>query len=88
MPPNNQGLRKRQRIVANYWARQCAKNETIGFFRPVRCFDFCSDREPLRMEPGPAPVRRSEFHLKPWAIDALAASPVSARRVRAWLEAA
>jgi len=49
--PNNQRLRKRQRIVAKYWARYCAKNETIGFFGPVSWFDFRSEDEPLRMEP-------------------------------------
>jgi hypothetical protein len=83
--PNNQRLRKRQRIVAKYWARYCAKNETIGFFGPVSWFDFRSDGEPLRMEPGPALVRRSELFLEPWSIDALAASLCSDPEVRPWV---
>jgi hypothetical protein len=83
--PNNQRLRKRQRIVAKYWARYCAKNETIGFFGPVSWFDFRSDGEPLRMEPGPALVRRGELFLEPWAIDALAATLCSDPDVRPWV---
>jgi hypothetical protein len=83
--PHNQRRRKRQRIVAKYWARYCAKNETIGFFGPVSWFDFRADGEPLRMEPGPALVSRSELFLEPWAIDALAASMVSDPEVRPWV---
>ncbi len=83
--PNNQRLRKRQRIVAKYWARYCAKNETIGFFGPVSWFDFRSDGQPLRMEPGSALIRRGELFLEPWAIDALAASLCSDPEVRPWV---
>ncbi len=83
--PNNQRLRKRQRIVAKYWARYCAKNETIGFFGPVSWFDFRSDGEPLRMKPGPALVSRGELFLEPWAVDALAASLSSDPEVRPWI---
>lgn len=83
--PKNQRLRKRQRIVAKYWARFCAKNETIGFFGPVSWFSFRADGEPLRMKAGPALVRRSELYLEPWSIDALAASLVSDPEIRAWV---
>jgi hypothetical protein len=83
--PNNHRLRKRQRIVAKYWARYCAKNETIGFFGPVCWFDFRREGEPLRMEPGPGLVRRGELYLEPWAVDALAASLVCDPEVRAWV---
>jgi hypothetical protein len=83
--PNNQRLRKRQRIVARYWTRYCAKNESIGFFGPVSWFDFRSGGEPLRMRPGPALVRRGELFLEPWAIDALAASLCSDPEVRPWV---
>jgi Lantibiotic dehydratase, N terminus len=83
--PNNQRLRKRQRIVAKYWARYCAKNETIGYFGPVSWFDFRADGAALRMEPGPGLVSRSELFLEPWAIDALAASLCSDPDVRPWV---
>ncbi len=83
--PNNQHLRRRQRIVAKYWARYCAKNETIGFFGPVSWFDILTDGEPLRMKPGPALVSRGELYLEPWAVDALAASLISDPEVRRWV---
>jgi hypothetical protein len=83
--PNNQRLRKRQRIVAKYWARYCAKNETIGFFGPASWFDLRADGEPLRMEPGPALVRRGGLFLEPWAIDALAAALSNDPEVRPWV---
>ena len=50
--PNNHRLRKRQRIVARYWARYCAKTETTGFFGSVSWLDLRADGAPLRMEPG------------------------------------
>jgi len=83
--PNNQRLRRRQRIVAKYWARYCAKNETIGFFGPVSWFDIRSDGEPLRMKPGPGLVSHSELYLEPWAIDALAASLIRDPEIRRWV---
>ena len=83
--PDNRRRRKRQRIVAKYWARYCAKNETIGFFGPVSWFDFRSDGEPLRMEPGPTLVRRGQLYLEPWAVDALAARLSLDPEVRPWI---
>jgi hypothetical protein len=83
--PNNHRLRKRQRIVAKYWTRYCAKNETIGFVGPISWFDFRSDGEPLRMEPGSALIRHSQLHLEPWAVDALAASLAADPEVRSWV---
>ena len=83
--PDNRRRRKRQRIVAKYWARYCAKNETIGFFGPVSWFDFHPDGEPLRMKPGPALVRRGELYLEPWAVDALAASLSVDPDLRPWI---
>jgi Lantibiotic dehydratase, N terminus len=83
--PNNQRLRKRQRIVVKYWARYCAKNETIGFFGPVTWFGLRRDGEPLQMKPGPALVRQGELFVEEWAIDALAASLCSDPEVRPWV---
>ncbi|MFB9235740.1 lantibiotic dehydratase [Plantactinospora siamensis] len=83
--PNNHRLRKRQRIVAKYWARYCAKNETIGFFGPVSWFDFRDGGEPLRMRPGPALIARGELHLETWAVDALAARLTADPQVRPWV---
>jgi hypothetical protein len=83
--PNNQRLRKKQRIAVKYLARYCAKNESIGYFGPVSWFDFRSDMEPLRMKPGPSLVGQGVLHFEPWAIDALAAALSSDPDVRPWI---
>lgn len=83
--PQNKKLRKKQRIVLKYWARYCAKNETIGFFGPGCWFGFRKDGEALRMTPGSEVVRRGEVFIEPWAVDALAASLAAAPDVRPWI---
>ncbi|WP_431899017.1 lantibiotic dehydratase [Nonomuraea sp. bgisy101] len=83
--PNNHRLRKRQRLVANYWTRYCAKNETIGFFGPVSWFGLRSSGETLRMRPGPALASHGELFLEPWAIDVLAATLSQDPEVRPWI---
>ncbi|MFI6599335.1 lantibiotic dehydratase [Nonomuraea sp. NPDC050536] len=82
---NNHRLRKRQRLVANYWARYCAKNETIGFFGPVSWFSLRTGGEALRMRPGPATVAHGELFLEPWAVDVLAATISADPEVRPWI---
>ena len=34
-PTNPSAARRREEIVAGYWQRYCAKNDTIGFFGPL-----------------------------------------------------
>ncbi|WP_433346687.1 lantibiotic dehydratase [Microtetraspora malaysiensis] len=83
--PHNHRLRKRQRLVANYWARYCAKNETIGFFGPVNWFSLRTGGETLRMRPGKATAGYGELFLEPWAIDVLAATLAADPEVRPWV---
>ncbi|MFI6318305.1 lantibiotic dehydratase [Nonomuraea sp. NPDC050556] len=82
---NNHRLRKRQRLVANYWTRYCAKNESIGFFGPVSWFDLRSSGEPLSMRPGQALISRGLLYLEPWAVDTLAATLSQDPEVRPWI---
>jgi Lantibiotic dehydratase, N terminus len=82
---HNQRFRKKQRIVVKYWARYCAKNETIGFFGPACWFTFRDDGAPVVMRPGADLARAGEAFLEPWAVDTLAATLAGDPRVRPWV---
>ncbi|MHB8691493.1 MAG: lantibiotic dehydratase [Solirubrobacteraceae bacterium] len=67
------GNRRRQRdgVVAGYWQRYCAKNDTVGFFGPLAWGTIRDD--------GPAVAVRSrglvaarEVHFESWCLEALA----------------
>jgi hypothetical protein len=86
-PPGrrNQRIRRKERVVARYWARYCGKNDTIGFFGPV-CWVELRDGGPFAsVEVGSALVRRRVVHLEPWAVDELAATFSADPAVRACL---
>jgi hypothetical protein len=88
--------RQREEIVASYWQRYCAKNDTIGFFGPLAWGRVSDDGPPLGVRSG-ALVRERSVHLEAWAVQALATSldaslavaagPHSERELRAALEA-
>lgn len=63
--------RQREEIVASYWQRYCAKNDTIGFFGPPAWSQIATDGPPLRMRSGPL-VRERAVHLESWGVQALA----------------
>lgn len=64
--------RQGERMVARYWQRYCAKNETIGFFGPA-VWGRVSDGEPaLTVRPGPALLRQRTVVLEDWALAELA----------------
>ena len=65
--------RRREEIVASYWQRYCAKNDTIGFFGPLAWGQFAADGPPLRMRFGPL-VRDWAVRLESWGVQALATS--------------
>lgn len=86
-PPGrrNQRIRRKERVVARYWARYCGKNDTIGFFGPV-CWVELRDGGPFAtVEVGTGLVRSRAVHLEPWAVDELAATFSADPAVRAWL---
>ena len=67
------GSRQRQReeVVASYWQRYCAKNDTIGFFGPLAWGRIADDGPPVEGRCGQL-VSESTVHFEAWAIQALA----------------
>lgn len=65
--------RGREEIVASYWQRYSAKNDTIGFFGPLAWGRLSADGPPLGVRAG-ALVARRDVHFEGWAIQALAAA--------------
>lgn len=59
-------------VVASYWQRYCAKNDTIGFFGPLAWGSF-GDRTKIR---SGGLVRERVVHFETWAIEALAGRPL------------
>ena len=50
----NARQRERERLVARYWQRYCAKAETIGFFGPVCWAQVDQETAAVIARPGPA----------------------------------
>jgi Lantibiotic dehydratase, N terminus len=71
-PTKPSRARQREEIVASYWQRYCAKNDTIGFFGPLAWGRVSDDGPPLGVRSG-ALVRERTVHLEAWAVQALAA---------------
>jgi hypothetical protein len=65
--------RQREELVASYWQRYCAKNDTIGFFGPLAWGRISDDDVPLRARSG-ALVRERDVRLEAWGVQALAAA--------------
>jgi hypothetical protein len=70
-PTKPSRARGREEIVASYWQRYCAKNDTIGFFGPLAWGRIADDGPPLRSRAGPL-VRERAVHLEAWPVQALA----------------
>jgi hypothetical protein len=62
--------RRREEVVASYWQRYCAKNDTIGFFGPL-AWGRVEDGPAIAVRAG-ALVAQRVVHLEVWAIEALA----------------
>lgn len=71
--------RQNERLVARYWQRYCAKNETIGFFGPAVWGTVSEDEPALTVRPGPALLRQRSVVIEDWALaelaDAIGADP-------------
>jgi hypothetical protein len=63
--------RRREEIVASYWQRYCAKNDTIGFFGPLAWGRIRGEGPALAARSG-ALVRERAVHLEAWGVQALA----------------
>ncbi len=84
-PPRNRRQRERERVVARYWQRYCAKTETIGFFGPV-CWVTADPAAPaVTVSPGPGMLRHRRLYLEHWALAEVAASLSASLAIRRWL---
>lgn len=63
--------RRREAVVANYWQRYCAKNDTIGFFGPLAWGRICDDGPAVNVR-SQGLITQREVHFESWCIDALA----------------
>ncbi len=70
-PTKPSRARGREEIVASYWQRYCAKNDTIGFFGPLAWGRIADDGPALRSRAGSL-VRKRAVHLEAWPVQALA----------------
>jgi len=64
--------RRRREVVASYWQRYCARNETIGFFGPLGWGQFSSDGPAVMVSPGKELIASRHVRFEVWAIQALA----------------
>ncbi|HEV2635880.1 MAG TPA: lantibiotic dehydratase [Actinocrinis sp.] len=64
--------RRRERTLALYWQRYCAKAETIGFFGPAAWISVGRTKQAMAVEPGPGLVGDSRVFFERWAIAELA----------------
>lgn len=83
--PRNSRRRGREEVIAKYWQRYCAKNDTVGFFGPMCWVRLDPGARPMTGGPGPGIERRRAVFFEGWALVAfagwLAADPV----MRPWL---
>ena len=63
--------RRRADVVAAYWQRYCAKNDTIGFFGPLGWGRFTEEGEAIDVRAGALQAERV-VHLETWAVEAVA----------------
>ena len=63
--------RRREEVVASYWQRYCAKNDTIGFFGPLAWGRLIDAGPAVHARSGQL-VCRSAVQFEAWAIQALA----------------
>ena len=63
--------RRREEVVASYWQRYCAKNDTIGFFGPLAWGQITEDGSRLAIRAG-ALERERVLHFEAWGIQSLA----------------
>jgi hypothetical protein len=91
-PADNRRLRVKRRmreeLVARYWQRYCAKNETTGFFGPVCWIGLDPEAPAAAVSPGPDLLRTRRVYLEQWALAALAEALAADPEIRPWLPVA
>jgi hypothetical protein len=81
----NARQRERERLVARYWQRYCAKAETIGFFGPVCWARVDPGTAAVIARPGSALLRSRRVDLEHWALSECAERIAVDASVRPWL---
>jgi uncharacterized protein YbdZ (MbtH family) len=74
--------RVREELVARYWQRYCAKNESVGFFGPVCWITLDPDGAAALVKPGADLVRERRVWFEQWALAAFAARLAADPEVR------
>jgi hypothetical protein len=67
----NARQRRREDVIAKYWQRYCAKNDTAGFFGPM-CWTELTSGDEVSGQPGPGLIRRTAVYFEWWALTGLA----------------
>jgi len=80
--------REREQIVARYWQRYCAKNETVGFFGPAAWATFDPAAPALTVAPGPGVIAERTVELEHWVLAEYARALTEDPAVRGWLPVA
>jgi len=82
---DDSATRRRLDVVASYWQRYCAKNETIGFFGPMGWATVIDGDDAIVQRPGPQLLADRQVRFEVWAIQALADALAEDSEVRRWL---
>lgn len=84
----NERRRRREEIIAKYWQRYSAKNDTVGFFGPMCWVRIDPEGRAVAGRHGPELVRSRTVVLERWALAALAERLAEDPEVRPWLPVA
>jgi hypothetical protein len=77
--------RQKELLAARYIQRYCTKNDSIGFFGPIRWFQIGSGGPRITIQAGRDLIDASHVYFEAWAIDALAARIAMDPAIRPWL---
>jgi hypothetical protein len=77
--------RRREEIIAKYWQRYTAKNDTIGFFGPMCWVTVDPEAPPVAGAHGPRLERDRMAFFERWALAALADGLAEDPEVKPWL---
>ena len=67
----NTQRRQHEELVASYFQRYCAKNDTVGFFGPVGWARVVDDGPAIVSKPGSSLLATRNVYFESWTIDAL-----------------
>lgn len=81
------GARQRQHeeLIASYFQRYSAKNDTIGFFGPVGWSKLVAEGKTISVRPGPGLVTARKVYFEAWGISLLADKLNELKELRPWV---